>query len=116
MGSTPLTMRCSHCRKHREWDSSAIFYDRTSHEGLVPTGRAKKRATYTSGARGRPKLAFEFRHEGRSPRTMEPCNKLFWSTHPRAVDLFVKTFGEQRLEELKRKVGDFYNEHHEGGT
>jgi len=38
MGSTPLTLRCSKCRKHREWRYDALGYDNVSHKNLVPTG------------------------------------------------------------------------------
>lgn len=59
MGSTPLTLRCSKCRKYRRWDSSKADYDKLSDKNLVATGGARKARRGTN--RRRTLLLYELR-------------------------------------------------------
>lgn len=101
MGSTPLTLRCSKCRKYREWDSSRSNYDKLSDRNLVATGRSKKARRGTSGRRGNPcGIAVEMRHDGPSPHTGKHCGHVFWSTHPQAVEKWKQVSFGKTLRQL----------------
>lgn len=107
MGSTPLTLRYSKCRKYREWRSEHLFYDNVSHKNLVPTGKVKQARRSTSGYRRR--IAVQLKHDGETPKTRY-CGHVFWSTHPQAVSL-----ARQAGIDLS-KFDTSFNVHHEGGT
>ena len=88
MGSTPLTLRCSKCRKYRQWDWSKDNYDKLSDKNLVATGGARKARRGTNGRRTLENLAVEVKHDGPSPHTRQYCGHVFWSVHPQAVRLW----------------------------
>jgi hypothetical protein len=74
MGTTPHTLRCSKCKKGREWRYERDGYDKASAENLVPTGRTKVISRTTAGVYD--VQAVELKHI---------CGHFFWSTHPDAV-------------------------------
>ncbi len=88
MGATPLTLRCSFCKKGREWDSANSRYDKTSNAGIVATGLMKK-VSYTG------RMSIQLQHKGLNPKTLQPCGRFFWSTHPQAVAKWNRLGGEQ---------------------
>jgi hypothetical protein len=70
MGATPLTLRCPRCKKGRNWRE----HERTSAEGIEPTGRTKIIRRTSAGVLN--VQAVEVRHV---------CGHVFWTTHPSGV-------------------------------
>lgn len=83
MGATPLTARCSRCKKYRRWDGS----ENRSHLGLEPTGRWK---VVNTTSKVLNVLSVEVVHNGLQAVHLGKdviCGHVFWSTHPRLVKL-----------------------------
>lgn len=81
MGATPLTARCSRCKKYRRWDGS----EERSHQNLEPTGRWKLVNTTSKVLNV---LCVEVIHNGLQATHLGKdviCGHVFWSTHPTLV-------------------------------
>lgn len=81
MGARPLTLRCSRCKKHRDWEGNESW----SAEGLTSTGRVKRVRGY-HGHGGLVDL-YEIKHQ---------CGHVMWSNHSRARALYIQATKENK--------------------